>query len=90
MLIQRNARQVLTWHTDTANSAKVEEYGNSVLNIMRSENESEWADFSNAVQPPPNDGPIGLRYRGKERLEKLRRLKKEWDPEGMFTTQLLS
>jgi len=32
---------------------------------------------------------LDLRYRGKERLQKLRKLKAVWDPEGVFTSQLL-
>lgn len=31
------------------------------------------------------EDPIEDRYKGAERLEKLRALKREWDPKGIFT-----
>ena len=33
--------------------------------------------------------PIELRFPGKERLSKLRTLKQEFDPQGVFTRELL-
>lgn len=35
------------------------------------------------------EDPIEHRYKGLERLEKLRSLKKKWDPLGVFTKELL-
>ena len=52
---------------------------------MRGPNISEWADYQNGTR----SGPIELRFRGEHRLARLRRLKKEWDPTGVFTSQLL-
>ena len=52
---------------------------------MRGPNVSEWADYQNGTR----SGPIELRFRGKDRLVRLQRLKREWDPTGVFTTQLL-
>lgn len=53
---------------------------------MRSgQKEADWVDFQNATRT----GPIQYRYRGVERLARLRNLKKIWDPTGIFTTQLL-
>ncbi|KAH6719336.1 hypothetical protein BKA61DRAFT_669665 [Leptodontidium sp. MPI-SDFR-AT-0119] len=43
--------------------------------------ESEIAAYPNFTR----DGPISRIYRGEERLCKLERLKKKWDPEGVFT-----
>ena len=34
-------------------------------------------------------GPIERRFRGQERLAKLRALKKEFDPQGTFTREFL-
>ena len=34
-------------------------------------------------------GPIELRFPDKEKLAKLRALKREYDPQGIFTRQLL-
>ena len=35
------------------------------------------------------EDPIEDRYKGTERLAKLRALKKEWDPKGIFTETFL-
>ena len=78
-------RNNLIWHTDAANRAKVDEYSDRYIAIMRGVDRSEFADFQNGTRT----GPIELRYRGEERLEKLQRLKQEWDPKGVFTSQLL-
>lgn len=52
---------------------------------MRGSDEQEFVDFANGTRL----GPIERRYRDKERLERLKKMKKEWDPTGVFTTQLL-
>ena len=52
---------------------------------MRGPVTSEWADYQNGTR----SGPVELRFRGKDRLERLRQLKKKWDPTGVFTNQLL-
>ncbi|KAK0506883.1 hypothetical protein JMJ35_010583 [Cladonia borealis] len=75
----------LIWHTDPKNRGTVDEYNERCLAIMRGPNTGEWADYQNATR----SGPIELRFRGKDRLARLQRLKKEWDPTGVFTTQLL-
>lgn len=78
-------RNNLIWHIDPKNRTKVDEYNEKCIDIMRGPNVSEWADYQNGTR----DGPIERRFRGKDRLERLQRLKKEWDPSGVFTTQLL-
>lgn len=75
----------MIWHTDKNNRSKVDEYNNKTLDIMRGPNQETWVDFQNATR----SSPIQQRYRGKERLDRLRALKKEWDPTGVFTDQLL-
>ncbi|MCJ1385633.1 hypothetical protein MMC17_008756 [Xylographa soralifera] len=75
----------LIWHTDPKNRAKVDEYNDKSIAIMRGPDKTEWADFQNGTRT----GPIELRYRGEAKLERLKHLKKEWDPTGIFTTQLL-
>ncbi|KAH8835021.1 hypothetical protein DL96DRAFT_1702026 [Flagelloscypha sp. PMI_526] len=55
----------------------------------------EWAKSSNPEIPPATyqnfsrDAPVEHRYRGEERLNKLRMLKKIWDPSGIFTKEFL-
>jgi hypothetical protein len=52
---------------------------------MRGPDSSEYADFQNGTRT----APIELRFRGEGKVDKLRMLKRKWDPEGLFTTQLL-
>ncbi|OCL05429.1 FAD-binding domain-containing protein [Glonium stellatum] len=73
------------WHTDAANRQKVDEFNDESIAIMRGPERSEYADFQNGTRT----GPIELRFRGKGKLEKLRMLKKKWDPTGVFTAQLI-
>ncbi|OJK03453.1 hypothetical protein ASPACDRAFT_49637 [Aspergillus aculeatus ATCC 16872] len=75
----------LIWHTDAASRGKVDSYNEQCIAIMRGSDESRFVDFQNGTRI----GPIERRYRGEARLKKLRRLKREWDPEGVFTRQLL-
>lgn len=78
-------RNNLIWHTNIATRAKVDAYNERSIATMRGSDQSEYADYPNATRA----GPIELRYRGTERLDKLRRLKKAWDSSGVFTHQLL-
>lgn len=64
--------------------AKVEEYDNKCLEIMIGDSPS-YAVFQSGTR----QGELSLRYRGEGRVAKLKALKKEWDPTGVFTTQLL-
>ncbi|KAF7871496.1 hypothetical protein EAF04_003603 [Stromatinia cepivora] len=75
----------LIWHTDAKNRAKVDEYNAKSITVMRGGDVANFADFQNGTRV----GPIERRYRGAERLARLKALKKEWDPTGVFTTQLL-
>ncbi|KAI1088778.1 hypothetical protein F5B19DRAFT_505270 [Rostrohypoxylon terebratum] len=75
----------LIWHTDPANRQKVDDFNDQSIAIMRGPDRSEYADFQNGTRT----GPIELRYRGVGKLEKLKMLKKTWDPTGVFTKQLL-
>ncbi|KAI2889713.1 CAZyme family AA7 [Aspergillus niger] len=75
----------IIWHTDEKNRRKVDEYNDECVALMRGPDETRYIDFQNATRT----GPIQRRYRGEARLEKLRQLKREWDPRGVFTRQLL-
>lgn len=47
-------------------------------------------DEEKAMFPSHTRGDnLKYRYRGEERVNKLRALKKTWDPEGVFTRQFL-
>ncbi len=57
-----------------------------VIDAMRAgQHPADYIDYPNVSR----DGPLERRYRGEERLAKLKTLKREWDPRGVFTTQLL-
>ncbi|KAI1207303.1 uncharacterized protein F4807DRAFT_183671 [Annulohypoxylon truncatum] len=75
----------LIWHTDARNRQKVDDFNDQSIAIMRGPDRSEYADFQNGTRT----GPIELRFRGAGKLDKLRALKKKWDPTGVFTKQLL-
>lgn len=75
----------MIWHTDVNSRAEVDKYNDESIAIMRGPDKSEYADFQNGTRT----GPIELRFRGEGRLQKLKALKKKWDPTGVFTTQLL-
>lgn len=77
---------MLSWASDeeSVNSAAVivEEVMDHVRRNQPKEKYSFYQNFSREI-------PIEQRYKGAERLEKLKDLKKIWDPQGVFTKQLL-
>ena len=76
----------LIWHTDPQKRAKVDEYAAKCIATVRAgASEVEPIDFVNGTRA----GPIGYRYRGAERLARLKSLKAKWDPHGVLTRQLL-
>lgn len=53
---------------------------------MRGNDDSNFVDFQNGTRV----GPIERRFRGNERITRLKALKREWDPRGVFTSELLN
>ena len=47
--------------------------------------EADWIDYQNSTR----DGPVENRFKGEDRLARLRMLKREWDPMGVFTREFL-
>lgn len=78
-------RNNIIWYTDASSHKKVAELNAECIAISRGPDRSEYADFQNATRT----GPIEFRFRGEGKLEKLRSLKRTWDPTGVFTRQLL-
>lgn len=78
-------RNNIIWYMDAASHEKVAELNAECIAISRGPDRSEYADFQNATRTDP----IELRFRGEGKLEKLRSLKRTWDPKGVFTRQLL-
>lgn len=79
------SRNNIIWYTDAASHQRVAELNAECIAISRGTDRSEYADFQNATRTDP----IELRFRGEGKVAKLRTLKKTWDPEGVFTRQLL-
>ncbi|PFH60833.1 hypothetical protein XA68_10240 [Ophiocordyceps unilateralis] len=75
----------IIWYTDAASSQRVAQLNAECIAVARGPDESDWIDFANATRTDP----IERRFRGEGRLDKLRALKREWDAEGVFTSQLL-
>ncbi|KAJ7482374.1 hypothetical protein B0H11DRAFT_2173301 [Mycena galericulata] len=78
--------ELLSWYTDPESHAEVYRIEQEVLALLR---QGQAAENEAAFQNWSRDEPLQRRYRGAERLGKLKRLKKEWDPKGIFTVQLL-
>ena len=79
-------QSILLWYKNPESTPKAMEISDKVIAAMRiGQLESQYVNFQNSVR----DGPIAWRYRGNDRLAKLRMLKKRWDSKGMFTKQLL-
>jgi hypothetical protein len=78
-------RNNFIWYTDSASGDKVNAANNNSIEIMRGPDQTEYVDFVNGTR----SGPIALRFRTENRLNKLKTLKKKWDPKGVFTGQLL-
>lgn len=47
----------------------------------------DFVDFANSVREP--ESPVEWRYKGSERLGRLRELKRKWDPNGVFSKEFL-
>ncbi|KAL3459522.1 FAD binding domain-containing protein [Aspergillus heterothallicus] len=75
----------IVWYTNPENCAKVDAYNDECIAVVRGPDKSQYIDFQNATR----SGPIEYRYPGEERLARLRELKRQWDPKGVFTRQLL-
>jgi hypothetical protein len=62
------------------------EYAEKAMAAFRSgQSRREYSSFLNHTRT----APIEERFRNAEVLSKLRELKKQWDPNGVFTDQLL-
>lgn len=78
-------RNNIIWYTDATSRQRVDELNDECIAVSRGPDQAEYADFQNATRT----GPIERRFRGEGKLEKLRSLKRKWDPKGVFTRQLL-
>ncbi|KAL0568747.1 hypothetical protein V5O48_013235 [Marasmius crinis-equi] len=78
--------ELLSWYTDPGSHSEVSRIEKQALDLAR---EGQALEYHSTYQNWTRTDPIEIRYRGKERLAKLKVLKKEWDPNGVFTRELL-
>lgn len=82
----RNWQSILLWYEDPASTDRaIQTIEDAVAAMRAGKSEDQYVDFPNSVR----DGPISWRYRGEGRVAKLKSLKQQWDPDGMFTRQFL-
>jgi FAD/FMN-containing dehydrogenase len=80
-----NTSEILSWYTDPASETIVEK---CVMEATAAATRKFKDEEIHSYQNWSRNSSLESRY-GKERLEKLRTLKKKWDPKGVFTKQLL-
>lgn len=75
-----------SWYKDANNHDLVDSADKKAQAVMRrGVEEQEFISYTNTSR----EDPISYRYKGSDRIERLKALKKQWDPTGVFTTQLL-
>lgn len=80
------SRNCTTWYKNPANHGTAEAIVNKAKSSLRKGSEEhDYVSYTNLGR----DDPIDQRYKGTDRLERLKGLKKTWDPTGVFTTELL-
>ena len=86
MLTFTPTRNIFTWYEDPKNHDYVESIDKKAQQIGRAgDKEDEFVSYTNTCR----DGPIEWRYNGQDRIARLKVLKKQWDPTGVFTKELI-
>ena len=76
----------LGWYSDPSQHEKIAQFDREAQEQMRmGTKETAFISYTNTSR----EDPIEYRYKGEERVKKLKSLKKEWDPTGVFTRELL-
>lgn len=78
----------LVWCSQEQNVPVIERCLDQAQSVVRAgQAEADFVDFTNSLREP--ESPIERRYRDSSRLQKLRELKREWDPTGVFSNEFL-
>lgn len=77
---------MFSWYKDANNHALVDSMDKKAQVAMRvGTEEDDFVSYTNTSR----DDPVAYRYKGVGRIRRLQGLKKEWDPTGVFTKELL-
>ncbi|KAI0473059.1 FAD-binding domain-containing protein [Xylariaceae sp. FL0804] len=77
---------LLSWYTDPSNHGFVSSMDQKGQDAMRAGTaEDAFVSYTNTTR----EGPLEYRYKGAETIDKLKSLKNEFDPSGVFTNELL-
>ncbi|KAL9010708.1 MAG: hypothetical protein Q9173_004390 [Seirophora scorigena] len=77
---------ILTWYTSPDIHEEVLQFDKRAQEIMRSDSEEKaFVSYTNTSR----SDPVGHRYKDPAAVEKLKDLKRLWDPKGYFTKELL-
>ena len=80
-----NSNAIL-WYPDLSKHEDMLKYDHGARKEMRvNTEEAAYISFTNSNR----EDPVEHRYRGADRLSKLKALKKKWDPKGGFTKEFL-
>lgn len=80
------SRNVFTWYQDSTLHDISLEYERRAVEIVRAGTLPEkYIAFPNTSR----EDPIDYRYKDAGTVDRLRQLKRTWDPNGVFTTELL-
>lgn len=78
----------LVWCYQEQSVPLIQQYLEKAQNIVRAgQTEADFVDFANSLREP--ESPINRRYRSDERMQRLQDLKRQVDPEGIFSNELL-
>jgi len=76
----------MSWYTDPKQHEKILQFDQKAQSQMRKGiEEKDFVVYTNTSRTDP----LEYRYKGEDRIAKLKALKKKWDPNGIFTKQLL-
>lgn len=77
---------MLSWYIDPTHHDGVAQLDREAQAAVRSgTEEKDYVTYANSDRLDP----IDYRYKGAERQAKLKKLKQEWDPMGIFTKEFL-
>jgi len=77
---------LLSWYSDPKYHEKILQFDQKAQAQMRKGiEEKDFVAYTNTSRTDP----LEYRYKGEDRIAKLKALKRKWDPNGIFTKQLL-